>query len=238
MPAANGAIESLNITNGGRIQFKTIGHSHPMGICGPGLLDALSQLFANGIVDSTGRLKAIGDPRLIEADDGMQFQLVEPQNGHREIAITQADIDNLIRSKARIFAAIRVLMNSTQTKLEDIDAIYVAGGSGSFLNIHRAITIGMLPDVPPAKLQFVGNTSIAGARTVLLSRTALETAERIAESMTSFDLMGSPDYVDEFVKARFLPHADLSLFPSAGELKDQASGQIQGASVDGEIPGA
>jgi len=222
MRAGPGAIESLNIVNGNEIQFKTIGGSHPIGICGSGLLDALSELFVNGIIDRTGRLKAAGDPRLTEGDGGLQLQLVEPQNGHQEIAITQADIDNLIRSKAGVFAAIRILMNSTQTSLEDIDAIYIAGGFGNFLNVQRAVTIGMLPDVLPAKLQFVGNTSIAGAKTSLCSQKALETAEGIAERMTYFDLMGNPDYMDEFIKAKFLPHTDLSLFPSAIELKPQA----------------
>ena len=222
MRAGPGAIESLNIVNGDKIQFKTIGGSHPIGICGSGLLDVLSELFVNGLIDRTGRLKAAGDPRLTEGDDGLQFQLVEPQNGHQEIAVTQADINNLIHSKAGVFAAIRILMNSTQTKLEDIDAIYIAGGFGNFLNGQRAVTVGMLPDVPPAKLRFVGNTSIAGAKTVLLSRKALETAERIAKSMTYFDLMGNPDYMDEFIKAKFLPDTDLPLFPSAAELKPQA----------------
>jgi len=221
MRAGPGAIESLNIVNGNEIQFKTIGGSHPIGICGSGLLDALSELFVNGIIDRTGRLKAAGDPRLTEGDGGLQLQLVEPQNNHEEIAITQADIDNLIRSKAGVFAAIRILMNSTQTNLEDIDAIYIAGGFGNFLNVRRAITIGMLPDVSPARLQFVGNTSIAGAKTSLCSQKALETAEGIAERMTYFDLMGNPDYMDEFIKAKFLPHTDLSLFPSLAELKPQ-----------------
>jgi uncharacterized 2Fe-2S/4Fe-4S cluster protein (DUF4445 family) len=222
MRAGAGAIESLNIVNGDEILFKTIGDSHPIGICGSGLLDTLAELFVNGIIDRTGRLKTSGDPRLAEGDDGLQFQLVEPQNGRQEIAITQADIDNLIRSKAGVFAAIRILMNSTQTELEDIDTIYIAGGFGNFLNVHRAVTIGMLPDVPRNKLRFVGNTSIAGAKTSLCSQQALETAERIAESMTYFDLMGNTDYMNEFIKAKFLPHTDLSLFPSAGNLKPQA----------------
>ncbi len=222
MRAGSGAIESLDIVNGDEIRFKTIGGSHPIGICGSGLLDTLSELFVNGIIDRTGRLKATGDPKLTEGDDGMQFQLVEPRNGHQEISITQADINNLIRSKAGVFAAIRILMNSTQTKLQDIDTIYIAGGFGNFLNVQRAVTIGMLPDVPQAKLQFVGNTSIAGAKTVLLSQKALKTAEQIAGSMTYFDLMGNPEYMDEFIKAKFLPHTDLSLFPSVGNLKSQA----------------
>jgi uncharacterized 2Fe-2S/4Fe-4S cluster protein (DUF4445 family) len=138
-------------------------------------------------------------------------------NEHQQIVITQADIDNLVRSKAGVFAAIRVLMESTQTKLADLDAIYVAGGFGNFLDVRHAITIGMLPDVPLEKIQFVGNTSIAGAKTVLLSRKALKTAEKIAESMTYFDLMSHSRYMDEFIKACFLPHTDLSLFPSVTE---------------------
>jgi uncharacterized 2Fe-2S/4Fe-4S cluster protein (DUF4445 family) len=79
------------------------------------------------------------------------------------------------------------------------------------------VTIGMLPDIPLEKIHFVGNTSIAGAKTVLLSRKALKAAEKIAGSMTYFDLMSHPKYMDEFMKAKFLPHTDLSLFPSVAE---------------------
>jgi uncharacterized 2Fe-2S/4Fe-4S cluster protein (DUF4445 family) len=214
MRAGAGAIEKLDILDDGSVEFKTIGDAHPVGICGSGLLDVLAQLFLSGIIDRTGRFKISGDSRFTEAEDGWQFQLVPPSNEHQEIVITQADINNLIRSKAGVFAAVRVLMNSTQIKPEDIDAIYVAGGFGNFLNIQHAVTIGMLPDVPLKKIRFVGNTSIAGAKTVLLSRKALETAEKIAESMTYFDLMSHPGYMDEFIRAKFLPHTDLSLFPS------------------------
>jgi len=219
MRAGAGAIEKLNITPDGSIEFKTIGDKHPAGICGSGLLDTIAELFLNGIIDRTGRFIANEDPRFTEADDGPQFQLVPPANEHQEIVITQADIDNLVRSKAGVFAAIRVLMNSTQTKVEDIDAIYIAGGFGNFMNVRQAVTVGMLPDVPVEKIQFVGNTSIAGAKTVLMSRKALETAEKIANSMTYFDLMSHSGYMDEFVRASFLPHTDLSLFPSVASVK-------------------
>jgi uncharacterized 2Fe-2S/4Fe-4S cluster protein (DUF4445 family) len=180
-------------------------------------LDTLAELFTNGIIDRTGRFKTNGQPRLTEGDEGWQFQLVPADNNHQEILITQADIDNLVRSKAGVFAAIRVLMESTQTKPEDLDAIYLAGGFGNFLNVRQAVTVGMLPDVPLEKIQFVGNTSIAGAKTVLLSRKALEAAEKIAKSMTYFDLMSHSGYMDEFTRANFLPHTDLSLFPSVTE---------------------
>jgi len=173
MRAGAGAIEKLNITPDGSIEFKTIGNTHPAGICGSGLLDTIAELFMNGIIDRTGRFsvrspedKTNEDTRLTEGEDGVQFQLVPPANEHQEIVITQADIDNLVRSKAGVFAAIRVLMNSTQTKVEDIDTIYIAGGFGNFMNVQQAVTVGMMPDVPVEKIQFVGNTSIAGAKTV------------------------------------------------------------------------
>jgi len=220
MRAGAGAIEKLSICDDGSVQFKTIGNTHPAGICGSGLLDTLAELFTNAVIDRTGRFKPNGHPGLTQGEEGWQFQLVPAGNEHREIVITQADIDNLVRSKAGVFAAVRVLMESTQTKIEDLDAIYVAGGFGNFLDVRHAITIGMLPDVPLEKIQFVGNTSIAGAKTVLLSRKALKTAEKIAENMTYFDLMSHPRYMDEFIRACFLPHTDLSLFTSvAGLLK-------------------
>ena len=214
MRAGAGAIEKLNIVGDGSIEYKTIGDAHPAGICGSGLLDTLGELFTNEIIDRTGRFTTSDDERFSEGDDGRQFRLVSSSNEHHEIVITQADINNLIRSKAGVFAAIRVLMESTQTKTEDIEAVCIAGGFGNFMNVRQAVTIGMLPDVPPEKIQFVGNTSIAGAKTVLLSRKALETAEKIARSMTYFDLMSHPRYMDEFIKASFLPHTELSLFPS------------------------
>ena len=219
MRAGGGAIEKLTILDDGSIELKTIGQKHPVGICGSGLLDTLAELFTKGIIDRTGRFIDNGQPRLTEGDEGWQFQISAANNEHHEIVITQPDIDNLIRSKAGVFASIKVLMEATQTKAEDLDAVYLAGGFGNFLNIQQAVNIGMLPDVPLEKMRFVGNTSIAGAKTVLLSRKALETAEKIAEGMTYFDLMSHPGYMDEFTRANFLPHTDLSLFPSVSAVK-------------------
>jgi uncharacterized 2Fe-2S/4Fe-4S cluster protein (DUF4445 family) len=214
MRAGTGAIEKLSLGDNGSVNYKTIGDAPPVGICGSGLLDTLAALLTNGIIDRTGRLSNGGHPGLSEGDEGRQFQLAPPGDGRHEVVITQADIDNLIRSKAGVFASIKVLMESTQTRPEDLNTVFLAGGFGNFLNVQRAVTIGMLPDVPVEKIQFVGNTSIAGAKTVLLSQKALETAEEIAKSMTYFDLMSHPGYMDEFTRANFLPHTDLSLFPS------------------------
>ncbi len=214
MRASAGAIEKLRITEDGSIESKTIGDTSPIGICGSGLLDTLAQLAEHQIMDRTGRFIINSDSKIIDGDQGKQFQLVPSRNGHGEIAITQTDINNLIRSKAGVFASIRVLMSSTQISTDDLDAVYLAGGFGNYMNVKNAIKIGMLPDVPEEKVHFVGNTSMAGAKTVLMSRKALDTAEMIASNMTYFDLMSYPGYMEEFIRASFLPHTDMALFPS------------------------
>ena len=132
----------------------------------------------------------------------------------KKVVITQNDISELQLAKGAMRAGIKILMDQLGLVDKDIREVYLAGGFGNFLNVKRAIAIGMLPDIPEEKIHFAGNTSIAGAKTVLLSRKALETAEQIAESMTYFDLMSHPGYMDEFIQAGFLPHTDLSLFPS------------------------
>ena len=214
MRAGAGAIEKLAVLDDGSIEFKTIGGGRPIGLCGSGLLDALAELFRTGIIDRTGRFTTDGRHRMTEGEDSLQFRLVQGGDGFEEIIITQPDIDNLVRSKAGVFAAIRVLMESTQTKTEDLEGVYLAGGFGNFLDVRHAVAVGMLPDVPPEKIHFVGNTSIAGAKTVLLSHKAMKAAEKIAHSMTYFDLMTHSGYMDEFIRACFLPHTDLLLFPS------------------------
>ncbi|KPK74797.1 MAG: hypothetical protein AMJ79_13125 [Phycisphaerae bacterium SM23_30] len=214
MRAGTGAIEKLQILPDGSCDYQTIGDTPAAGICGSGLLDTISELLINGIIDRTGRFAQKDGARLSQGEEGSQYTLVPAHDSHEAIVITQPDINNLIRSKAGVFAAIKLLMDATQKRPEDLDAIFLAGGFGNYLNVEKAVTIGMLPDVPPEKIHFVGNTSIAGAKTVLLSRQAQIAAEQIASGMTYTDLMSHPKYMEEFVKAKFLPHTNLSLFPS------------------------
>lgn len=216
MRAGAGAIEKFTYRGLGRCDYQTIGGGPAAGLCGSGLLDVLAELHAGGVIDRMGQFIEDHDPSLTHGEEGWQYRLVPPDRGRQEIAITQADIDNLLRSKAGVFAAIRVLMEATQTKLEDLETVFLAGGFGNFLNVRHAVTIGMLPDVPVEKIRFVGNTSLAGAKMALLSRAAYQRAQEIAAGMTYFDLMTHGGYMEEFIRARFLPHTDLTLFPSVG----------------------
>ena len=126
----------------------------------------------------------------------------------------KSDIDNLIKSKGAVFAAIKSLVDYIGLTFDQIDNFYVAGGFGSYLDISKAVAIGLLPDIPREKIQFIGNSSLTGARMCLLSEAALEKCMNISRSMTNIELSVYQPFMDEYIAALFLPHTDRKLFPS------------------------
>ena len=229
MRATRGAIERVHITPDCEVEVETIGGGAPRGICGSGLLDLLAEMFRTGVLGRNGKFQgACAARRLVEKDGGLQFLLVPRDQSavDDDIVLTQADVSNLIRSKAAIFAAISVLVKSVGVALDDIRHIFLAGGFGNYLDIRSAITLGMLPDVPVERVHFVGNTAIAGARSALLSEEALGRIENVSRMMTYIDLMGNPKYMDEFVSANFIPHTDLTKFPSVAVPGNEAGAAV------------
>ena len=217
MRAARGAIERVHITPDCEVQVETIGGRQPRGICGSGLLDLLAEMYRTGVLSRNGKFQgACAAKRLVEKNGSYQFVVVPREQSavDDDIVITQADVSNLIRSKAAIYAAISTLVKAVDVEMEAIKHIYLAGGFGNYLDIGNAITLGMLPDVPPDRVHFVGNTAIAGARAALLSEDALQRIEHVARMMTYIDLMSNPKYMNEFVSANFIPHTDVERFPS------------------------
>jgi uncharacterized 2Fe-2S/4Fe-4S cluster protein (DUF4445 family) len=216
MRATRGAIERIRIENG-KVYYETIGKAKPRGICGSGLIDCLSALITNQIIDSDGKFRsAYKSERLIEKDGEPQFIVAyshETETG-KDLTITESDIINIIRSKAAVFAAIKSLINYVGFNFEDIHTFYVAGGFGTYLDIPNAISIGLLPDIDLKKIQFVGNSSLMGARIGLLSIHAMDRAAKIAAGMTNIELSTYQPFMDEYVGAMFLPHTDRNLFPS------------------------
>lgn len=220
MRAAKGAIEKVKINKDYEVVCKTIGDTPPGGICGSGLLDCLASLVRSGVIDRTGNFqKGIKTDRLRKKNDEYEFLLVDKKEtaAGKDIVITQADIQNLVRSKAAIYSAISTLIESMGMSVDDIEQLYLAGGFGNYLDIRSAITIGMLPDVPVSKVRFVGNTSVIGAKMALFSQDAYETARAIASRMTYFDLMSNNRYMEEYMSANFLPHTNIEKFPSVAE---------------------
>ncbi len=216
MRAAEGAIERIKILDGGEVKYSTIDGVKPKGICGSGLIDSMAELFKAGFINRSGKLNPEATNRIRERNGELEFILVpggETESGE-DIVVTRPDIENLIRAKAAIFAGASILTKSVGLNFDDIDRVYLAGGFGSYLNKEKALVLGLIPDVAPEKVQFVGNTSITGAKMALLSREALDKTYKIASQVTYYDLITYPGYMDEFISAKFIPHTDISKFPS------------------------
>lgn len=220
MRAGPGAIDRCDLGGGGEPSLRTIGGEKPVGICGSGLLDLVSELFRSGRIGREGKLDP-DPPRVREGESGLEFLVSEAGNNGtgRDIVVTQADIDNLLRAKAAIYAGISVLLKAVKLSLSDVKRLYISGGFGNYLNVRRAICLGLLPDLPPEKIVFIGNGSLRGAKRILLSRRAEEESRRIAGMMTYFELSADNRFMDEFSAAMFIPHTDVERFPSCGKTR-------------------
>jgi uncharacterized 2Fe-2S/4Fe-4S cluster protein (DUF4445 family) len=101
---------------------------------------------------------------------------------------------------------------------DKIEYIYIAGGFGQHLDIESAIRIGLLPDVDREKFHYIGNSSLHGSFLTLLSEKNKQMVEEISGRMTYIELNTEPRYMNEFTGALFLPHTDMTLFPSVKKL--------------------
>jgi len=204
MRAASGAIERLQITEDG-IQYQTIDNTPPVGICGSGALDALAQLYLAGVIDQGGKLKT-NHPRLRTRKKQRQFVLVseEERGGHPAIVITQQDIRELQLAKAAIRTGIQVLLETSGHSDEEISQVIIAGAFGTYIDISSAITIGMLPSLPPERFRQVGNAAGTGAKLALLSRRKRSEAQAIAARVHYLELASSPSFMPTFIEASHL----------------------------------
>jgi uncharacterized 2Fe-2S/4Fe-4S cluster protein (DUF4445 family) len=218
MRATRGAIEEVWI-NGQNSEpsYRVIGGGKPSGICGSGLISLLAEMFMTGVVDKAGHLNTQLETRRIrEGEHGLEYVVAwgeETQHG-KDISITHTDIDNLVRAKGAIFAGYRVLADSVGVPLEMIEEMLIGGSFGKYINVEKAVQIGLLPDMPWERFQFLGNTSVRGAYYALLDRRRRERIKEIAARMTYIELSADNSFYDAFMSALFLPHTDLSLFPS------------------------
>jgi uncharacterized 2Fe-2S/4Fe-4S cluster protein (DUF4445 family) len=216
MRATDGAIEKVVIGDG-ELHYETIGGKKPRGICGSGLIDCIYELVRNNIIGQDGKFHQQREDARLGVEDGIPEYIIayaHETETAANVVITESDIDNLIKSKGAVFAAIKSLMDYIGLGFDTIDTLYVAGGFGSFLNIPKSVAIGLLPDIPLEKMKFIGNSSLTGARTCLLSTEAFETCLNISRSMTNIELSTHQPFTDEYIAALFLPHTDGKLFPS------------------------
>ena len=222
MRATDGAIEACTIDKETmEPTYKIVGDpgTKPVGLCGSGIIDVISELYICGIINPKG--KFIREGKRIKHDKyGMGSYILafeEAAGSVKDVEITEVDIDNFIRAKGAIFSAIRTMLTSLDFDVSMIDDVYVAGGIGSGINMQNAVNIGMFPDIPIEKFHYIGNSSLTGAYLMLLSTPAEKKTYELAANMTYMELSTVPIYMDEFVGACFIPHTDTSMFPTVME---------------------
>jgi uncharacterized 2Fe-2S/4Fe-4S cluster protein (DUF4445 family) len=224
MRATRGAIEEVWI-NGDTFEptYRVIGGGKPRGICGSGLISLLAELFMTGVVDKAGNLNTHLDiSRVREGDHGLEYVVAwgsETETG-RDLVFTHIDIDNLIRAKGAIYAGYSVLAESVGIPMDWIEQMLIGGSFGKYINVEKAVQIGLLPDMDWEKFQFLGNTSIRGAYYALLEQGARARIDDIASRMTYVELSADNSFYDAFMSALFLPHTDMASFPTVLAAKE------------------
>lgn len=218
MRATEGAIESVNIDP---VTFEpklgVIGGVNAIGICGSGMIDAIAEMFLKGVIDQKGKFnKELQTERIREGFDGLEFIFFK--NNTRKIVLTEVDIENILRAKAAIYAGVSLLLKEVGIGFDAIDRVYIAGGFGNYIDIDKAIILGMLPDIPKEKFSFIGNACVTGAYLCLLSKELRQEACIIASKMTYIELSVSRSFMEEYMSALFLPHTHMRLFPSVKKM--------------------
>jgi uncharacterized 2Fe-2S/4Fe-4S cluster protein (DUF4445 family) len=218
MRATQGAIEEVWI-NSETLEptYRVIGGGKPKGICGSGLISLLSEAFITGILDKGGNVNlAANNSRVREGAHGGEYVVAwgaESESGE-DIVLSRVDVDNLLRAKAAIYAGFTVLAETVGISLEAVSKVLVGGSFGKYINVEKAVQIGLLPDMDWSRFEFLGNTSVKGAYYALLDWRRRERITEIAKRMTYIELSADNTFYEAFTSALFLPHTDLDRFPS------------------------
>ena len=218
MRATEGAIEKVRIDpNTGSADCQVIGDIEPVGICGSGMISLLAELHQSGWLDAAGKLDRQRNSLSIEINGRQAAYIINSRQTPAQgppIRITELEIENIIRAKAAIFAAYSLLLKQVELSHENVSKFYIAGGFGHFLVLEDAIAIGLLPDIDRHKYKYIGNSSLMGSYMMLISEDFRKRQQELARRITYLDLSTDPDYMDQYTAAMFLPHTDLSQFPS------------------------
>ncbi|MGQ9586930.1 MAG: ASKHA domain-containing protein [Thermoplasmata archaeon] len=219
MRAMDGAIDKIRINDDYSTSYHVLGEKRPIGICGSGLIDLVAEMYSRGIIDRKARVQKLSTERVRASDSGFEYVVERRKNLGEgtvsDLAVTDADLQNLLRTKAAIYGACSTLLKKMGETLDNVSSIVIAGGFGYHLDVGRAIWIGMFPDVPQEKYRFIGNGALGGARMALLSARKRKEMHDIFNKMTYLELSVDNDFYAEFSSSLFIPHTDISRFPSA-----------------------
>ncbi|MEE9248096.1 MAG: ASKHA domain-containing protein [Dehalococcoidia bacterium] len=217
MRAVAGAIERIRLKRNGDVRAKVIGNIPARGICGSGVIDLMALLLETGIVEPSGRMlpperlpEKVPGPlrrRIAQGEGGVRFALVEEEESARRepIYFTAGDVRQVQLASGAIAAARRILLKEMGREVSDIEQVLIAGAFGNHITPRSAVRMGLIPDLSPERLRFVGNAAGDGAKMALASRKHLERADRIHGVAGHVELAGRQDYMDLFMEAMAFP---------------------------------
>jgi uncharacterized 2Fe-2S/4Fe-4S cluster protein (DUF4445 family) len=221
MRAAKGAIEDFSIDP---LTYEpmllTIGDVRARGICGSGLISMTAVLFEMGIINNRGKFnRELATERIREKNGVWEYVLAWQKDSQidRDLTITETDIDNLIRAKGAVYSGCMTLLEEVGLNMDMIERIILAGGFGSYIDLEKAMTIGLLPEIEPERVIFIGNGSLMGARMSSLTNRIRKDVFEVTRKMTNFELSETPSYMDYYIAAMFLPHTEIEKFPRVRE---------------------
>ena len=217
MRAAKGAIEDFSLDP---LTYEpmifTIGDVRPKGICGSGLITMVAGLFEMGVINNRGKFnRDLGTDRIRSRNDIWEYVVAwkEVTQIDRDIVLTEPDLDNLIRAKGAIYSGCMTLLEEVGLTMDMVERIILAGGFGSYIDLEKAMTIGLLPEIDPDCVTFIGNGSLMGAKMSSLTNRIRKDIVAVTRQMTNFELSETPSYMDNYIAAMFLPHTEIEKFP-------------------------
>ena len=217
MRAADGAIDSVKI-EGKALSFTTIGNRKPVGICGSGIIDLLAQMRVNGWINMAGELNPDASNRIIYLAEEQQYAAVyataEESASGEPLYFSQTDIRQYLDTKAAAYTMVECLMETAGVTTDDLARLYLSGAFTAHSDLESAITIGIFPDLPRENYSVLSNTSLDGARILLLDRSRLQEVRELSENIYCVQFASAPDFLIRMQAAKFIPHTDMSRYPS------------------------
>lgn len=220
MRAGPGAIDTVAI-HGGELEFTVIGGQKPVGICGSGIIDLIAQMRLNGWIDMAGDLEPAASSQIRHLESEQQYVAVyatgEVSATGQPLYFSQTDIRQYLDTKAAAYTMIECLLEMAGISIDTVDRCYLSGAFSVHSNLESAITIGLFPDLPRKNYTCISNTSLAGARTLLLDYRRLREAKELAQNMYCVQFASIPDFLNRMQAAKFIPHTDMGRYPSVEE---------------------
>ena len=202
MRAADGAIEAVTLTADGDLKITVIGDAEPAGLCGSGLVDAVTALVEAGLLDGSGRFVPDDEAKRIAPLLAGRLTTIGQERVfvlHGDIYLSQRDVRELQFAKAAIATGWRILLEEAGLAADDVKQVLLAGSFGSYLSPKSAIRIGLVPDVPVPRVVAAGNVAGEGAKMALLSVRERAAGLALLEEVRYVELSDRPDFNDRFI---------------------------------------